>query len=253
MTERFVADTARLTERTLRHIARSPDTIMTTTIMPIAFMLLFVYVFGGAMGAHAKPYVHYLLPGILVITIASSVSYTGFRLFMDVQSGLVQRLRSMPVSRASILWAHVCTSLLATFASLGVVVATAVLIGFRANVGALQWCAVVGILTVLTLALTWLAVVAGLSATTLDGATAFSYPLILLPFVSSAFVRTSTMPGPVRTFAELQPVTPIVTALRNLLSGRPVGASIWIALAWCMGILVASYALAMPIFRRRAR
>jgi ABC-2 type transport system permease protein len=251
MATHFVGDTALLTGRSLRHITRSPDTIVTTTIMPIAFMLLFVYVFGGAMNPGSDSYVNYLLPGILLITIASSISYTAFRLFMDMKSGLFQRFQSMPIARSSVLWAHVLTSVVATVVSLSVVVVVALLMGFRSSAGVLAWLAVAGILILFTVALTWLAVVAGLSAKTVDGASAFSYPLILLPFISSAFVLTATMPGPVRAFAENQPVTPIVDTIRSLFAQQPVSTDIWIALAWCVGILLAAYALAIVAYRRR--
>ena len=250
MASHVLGDTVVLTGRSLRHIARSPDTIITTTIMPIAFMLLFVYVLGGAISSGSHSYVNYLLPGILLITIASSISYTAFRLFMDMRSGIVERFQSMPIARSSVLWAHVLTSLVASLVSLAVVVLVALLMGFRSGAGVLAWLEVAGILVLFTLALTWLAVIAGLSAKTVDGASAFSYPLILLPFVSSAFVLTDTMPGPVRAFAENQPVTPIVDAIRDLYTQQPVTAGIWIALAWCLGILVVGYALAMSAYRR---
>jgi len=250
MNPRFLGDTALLTGRSLRHIARSPDTIITTTIMPIAFMLMFVYVFGGAMHTGTGPYVDYLLPGILLITIASSIAYTAFRLFMDMKSGIIERFRSMPISRSSVLWAQVLTSLVATTISVVVVVLVALLMGFRSSAGVLAWLAVAGILLLFTLALTWLAVIAGLSAKTVDGASAFSYPLIFLPFVSSAFVLTATMPGPVRAFAENQPVTPIVDAIRDLYTQQPVSSGLWVALAWCLGILVVGYAVAMAAYRR---
>jgi len=252
MTQHFLGDTALLTGRSLRHILRSPDTIITTTIMPIAFMLMFVYVFGGAMHTGTGSYVNYLLPGILLITIASSIAYTAFRLFMDMKSGIVERFRSMPISRSSVLWAHVLTSLVASTISVVVVVLVALLMGFRSSAGVLAWLAIAGILVLFTLALTWLAVIAGLSAKTVDGASAFSYPLIFLPFVSSAFVLTATMPGPVRAFAENQPVTPIVDAIRDLYTQQPVTTGIWVALAWCLGILVVAYAIAMAIYRRKA-
>ena len=252
MTQHFLGDTALLTGRSLRHILRSPDTIITTTIMPIAFMLMFVYVFGGAMHTGTGSYVNYLLPGILLITIASSTAYTAFRLFMDMKSGIVERFRSMPISRSSVLWAHVLTSLVASTISVVVVVLVALLMGFRSSAGVLAWLAVASILVLFTLALTWLAVIAGLSAKTVDGASAFSYPLIFLPFVSSAFVLTATMPGPVRAFAENQPVTPIVDAIRDLYTQQPVTTGIWVALAWCLGILVVAYAIAMAIYRRKA-
>jgi ABC-2 type transport system permease protein len=251
MTTRFFGDTALLAGRSLRHITRSPDTIVTTTIMPIAFMLLFVYVFGGAINTGSDSYVNYLLPGILLITIASSISYTAFRLFMDMKDGIFERFQSMPIARSSVLWAHVLTSLVASLISVAVVVLVALLMGFRSGAGVLAWLAVAGILTLFTLALTWLAVIAGLSAKSVDGASAFSYPIIFLPFISSAFVATATMPGPVRAFAENQPVTPIVNAIRDLYAQQPVSTDIWIALAWCVGILIVAYALAIATYRRK--
>ena len=252
MTTHFVGDTALLTGRSLRHITRSLDTIITTAIMPIAFMLLFVFVFGGAIDTGSDTqYVDYLLPGILLITIASGVSYTAFRLFLDLQTGIFERFQSMPIARSSVLWAHVLTSVVANSMSVAVVVLAALVMGFRSGAGVLAWLAVAGILLLFTLALTWLAVIPGLTAKTSDGASAFSYPLILLPFISSAFVPTTTMPTPVRVFAENQPVTSIVDAIRALLSDQPVGSDIWVALAWCVGILVIGYVLAMATYRRR--
>ena len=250
-TTHFVGDTTVLLGRSLRHITRSVDTIITTTIMPIAFLLLFVFVLGGAINSGSDSYVNYLLPGILVITIASGVSYTAFRLFLDTQSGIFERFQSMPIARSSVLWAHVGTSLVANMISVAVVVLAAVVMGFRSGAGVLAWLAVAGILILLTLALTWIAVIPGLTAKSADGASAFSYPLILLPFISSAFVPTDTMPGLVRAFAENQPVTSIVNAIRNLLAQQPVGTDIWVALAWCVGILVVAYAFAMVAYRRR--
>ena len=251
MTAHFFGDTAVLTGRSLRHITRSPDTIITTAITPIAMMLMFVYVFGGAIRAGTDNYVNYLLPGILLITIASGVAYTAFRLFADLQSGIFERFGSMPIARSSVLWAHVLTSIVANVGSLVLVVAVALLMGFRSGAGILAWLAVAGILVLFTLALTWLAVIPGLTAKTVDGASAFSYPLIFLPFVSSAFVPAATMPGPVRWFAENQPVTSIVNSIRNLLGDEPVGSEIWIALAWCIGLLVVAVVVAQIIYRRR--
>jgi ABC-2 type transport system permease protein len=251
MTTHFLGDASVLLGRSLRHITRSADTVITTTVMPIAFMLLFVYVFGGAIDAGAEAYVDYLLPGILIITVASGISYTAYRLFLDLQSGIFERFQSMPIARSSVLWAHVLTSLVANLFSVAVVVLVAVLMGFRTDAGVLAWLAVIGILVLFTLALTWIAVIPGLTATSVDGASAFSYPLILLPFISSAFVPTETMPGPVRAFAENQPVTSIVDAIRSLLTGQPVGSDLWVALAWCVGILVVAYLAAMATYRRK--
>src|SRR3954467_8752649 len=217
--------------RSMRHITRSMDTIITVTIMPIAFLLLFVYVFGGAIQTGTDNYVDYLLPGILLITIASGISYTAYRLFLDRKGGIFERLQSMPIARSSVLWAHVLTSLVANLISLVVVVLVALLMGFRSGASVLAWLGVAGILLVFTLALTWLAVIAGLTAKSVDGASAFAYPLIFLPFLSSAFVPTESMPGPVRWFAETQPVTSIVNSIRALLAEQPVGGEIWIALA----------------------
>ncbi len=251
MNTHFFGDTAVLLGRSLRHIARSPDTIITTAIMPIAFMLLFVYVFGGAIDTGSGDYVTYLLPGILLITIASGISYTGYRLFLDLKSGIFERFQSMPIARSAALWAHVLTSLVANLVSLVVVVLVAVLMGFRSGAGLQAWLAVAGILVLFTLALTWIAVVAGLSASSVEGASAFSYPIIFLPFISSAFVLTDSMPGPVRAFAENQPVTPIVDTIRDLFTQQPVSSDIWVALAWCFGILVVAYAGAMASYRRK--
>jgi ABC-2 type transport system permease protein len=251
VTTHVIGDTAILTGRSLRHITRSPDTIITTVLTPIAIMLLFVYVFGGAIDTGSVSYVTYLLPGILLITIASGVSYTAFRLFTDLQSGIFERFQSMPIARPSVLWAHVLTSLNANLVSLVVVVGVALLMGFRSGAGVGAWLAVAGILLLFTLALTWLAVIPGLTAKTADGASAFAYPLIFLPFISSAFVPTATMPGPVRAFAEHQPVTVIVNTIRDLYTQQPVGTDIWTALAWCVGILIVAYTLAMATYRHR--
>jgi len=251
MTKHLFSNTAVLLGRSLRHITRSPDTIITTTITPIALLLLFVYVFGGAIKSGSHSYVSYLLPGILLITIASGTAYTAFRLFLDVKSGIFERFQSMPIARSSVLWAHVMTSLVANLISLVVVVLVALLIGFRSGAGVPAWLAVGGILILFTLALTWIAVIPGLTAKSVDGASGFSYPVIFLPFISSAFVPTGTMPGPVRAFAKHQPVTSIVDAIRDLFAQQPVGTDIWIALAWCVGILIVACTLAMVTYRRR--
>jgi ABC-2 type transport system permease protein len=251
MSAHVVSNTGVMLGRSVRHVTRSMDTIITVTVMPIAFLLLFRYVFGGAIQADTDNYVNYLMPGILLIAIASGISYTGFRLFNDMQSGIFERFHSMPIARSSVLWGHVLTSLVSNAISVVVIIAVGLVMGFRSSAGILAWLAVTGILALFTLALTWVAVIAGLAASSTDGATAFSYPLIFLPFVSSAFVPTETMPEPVQAFAENQPVTAIVDAIRALLDQQPVGNDIWIALAWCAGILVVAYAIAMRVYRRK--
>ncbi len=247
----FFSDMSVMLGRSMRHISRSMDTIITVTIMPIAFMLLFVYVFGGAIQTGTSNYVNYLLPGILLISISSGISYTAFRLFTDVQRGIIERFRSMPIAPSTLLWGHVLTSLVSNAISVVVITLVALIMGFRSSAGILSWLAVVGILALFTLALTWVAVIPGLTAKSIDGASAFSYPLIFLPFISSAFVPTKSMPLVVRVFAENQPVTAIVDTIRALLYGQPVSNDIWIALAWCVGILLVAYIFAMRIYTKR--
>ena len=251
MTTRALGDTTVLTKRSLRHILRSPDTIITTAVTPIAMLLLFVYVFGGAIDVGGDSYVTYLLPGILLIAVASGIAYTAFRLFTDVSGGLFERFQSMPIARSALLWGHVLTSVVANLVSLVLVVLVALAMGFRSGAGPLAWLAVTGILVLFTLALTWLAVIPGLTAKSVDGVSGFSYPLIFLPFISSAFVPTEGMPGPVRWFAEHQPVTPIVNAIRALLAGQPVGNDGWVAVAWCVGLLLVAHVLAMRTYRSK--
>jgi ABC-2 type transport system permease protein len=248
----FFTDMSVMLGRSMRHIFRSLDTIITVTIMPIMFMLLFVYVFGGAIQTGTDNYVNYLLPGILLMAISSGIAYTSYRLFMDMQRGIFERFHSMPIARSTALWGHVLTSLVSNAISVVVIILVALVMGFRSSAGVLSWLAVAGILALFTLALTWIAVIAGLSATSVDGAGAFAYPLIFLPFISSAFVPTKSMPSAVRAFAENQPVTSIVDAIRALLSSQPVGNDIWIALMWCVGIMLVACGFAMRVYKKRA-
>ena len=238
MNNRSLNHTTTLLGRSLRHILRSPDTIITTAITPIAMLLMFVYVFGGAIETGGAKYVDYLLPGILLITVASGVAYRALRLHTDIASGILERFQSVPIARSAILWGHVITSLIANLVSLVLVVLVAVAIGFRSGAGVVVWLEVLGIMVLFTLALTWLAVSAGLVAKSPDGAGAFAYPLVFLPFISSAFVPTAGMPGPLKWFAEHQPITSVVNTLRNLLAEQPLGTDLRTALVWCAGLLV---------------
>ena len=247
-------NTSVLTGRLMKHILRSPDTIITVALTPIAMMLMFVYVFGGAvkmsMGTDVN-YINYQLPGILLIAIASGIAYTAFRLFLDMQKGLFSRFNSMPISRSSVLWSHVLTSLVSNMLTVVIIILVALIMGFRSSAGILNWLAAAGILALYTLALTWIAVIPGLTAKSMEGASSFSYPLLFLPFLSSAFVPTETMPKVVRVFAENQPVTSIVETIRALLNSEHVGNDIWIALAWCVGIMVVAYLFAMKAYRSK--
>ncbi len=248
----FCSDMGVMLGRSMRHIFRSMDTILTVTVTPIVMMLLFVYVFGGAIQTGTDNYVNYLLPGSLLIAIASGISYTAYRLFLDMQRGIFERFHSMPIARSAALWGHVLTSLVSNAMSVTVIIIVALLMGFRSQAGVLEWLAVAGILALVTLALTWVAAIAGLSAKSIDGATGFSYPIIFLPFISSAFVPTESMPKVVRAFAENQPATSIVESIRALLYGQPVGNDLWIALAWCVGIMIVAYLIAMQVYKQRA-
>lgn len=246
----FYSDMCVMFGRSMRHIVRSMDTIITVCITPIAMMLLFVYVFGGAIETGTENYVNYLLPGILLMAIGSGIAYVAYRLFTDKQRGIFERFHSMPIARSTILWGHVLTSLISNTITVVVIILVALLMGFRSSAGILEWLAVFGILGIFTLALTWIAVIAGLAAKTPDGAGAFAYPIIFLPFISSAFVPTDTMPTAVRIFADNQPVTPIVEAIRNLLGNHPVGGDIWVALAWCIVIIIVAYIFAMRVYKK---
>jgi ABC-2 type transport system permease protein len=246
----MVHDTNALSGRLMKAILRSPDTIITVAITPIAIFLLFRYVFGGAIDVGDANYTNYLLPGILLITIASSVAYTALRIFNDTQKGITARLATMPISRSSVLWSHVVTSLFSNAVTIVIIVGVGFAMGFRPDAGLGGWLAIVAVLALFTLGMTWLAVIPGLAAKSMEGATAFSYPLIFLPFLSSAFVPTSSMPGPVRWFAENQPVTSIVDTLRSLIEGVPVGSDIWVALAWMVGIGAVAYVVAVRVYRK---
>jgi ABC-2 type transport system permease protein len=241
--------------RLMKHIIRSLDTIITVAITPIGIMLMFVYVFGGAIKASLPDgvnYVNYQLPGILLMAIASGISYTAFRMFGDKQNGIFSRFNSMPINRSSALWAHVLVSLVSNMLTVAIIFLVALLMGFRSGAGILEWLSVAGILALFTLALTWVAVIPGLTAKSVEGASVFSYPLIFLPMFSSAFAPTETMPAAVRWFAENQPVTSIVETVRALLNCEPVGNDIWVALAWCLGITIVAYIFAMRAYKRRA-
>ncbi|WP_079909581.1 ABC transporter permease [Paenibacillus sp. 32352] len=248
----FFSDMSVMLGRSMRHIFRSMDTILTVCITPIAMMLLFVYVFGGAIQTGTDNYVNYLLPGILLMAIASGVAYVAYRLFLDKQRGIIERFHSMPIARSTVLWGHVLTSVVSNVISVVVIILVALMMGFHSSAGVLSWLAVAGILVLFTLALTWIAAIAGLSAKTVEGASAFSYPLIFLPFISSAFVPTDSMPKVVRAFAENQPVTSIVETIRALLSSQPVGNDIWVALAWCLGVMIVAYLFAVRAYKRNA-
>ncbi|MDR2977066.1 MAG: ABC transporter permease [Streptococcaceae bacterium] len=249
----MVRDTTILFGRTMKHITRSADTIITTVMMPVAFMILFVYVFGGSIKASlgsGTAYINYLLPGILIMAAAMGTSYVGYRLFEDRQKGMFARVKSMPIRSSSFLWAHVLTSLISNMISFAIIIGLALLMGFRTGAGIGAWLSVIGLFLFLTLALTWLNAIPGILAKSMTGASALAYPLTFLPMLSSAFVPTKTMPGPVRWFAENQPLTSITNAIRNLLNQQPVGQELWTALIWMTVITVLGFVIADFLYKK---
>jgi ABC-2 type transport system permease protein len=249
----FWRDTWTMTKRSFRHIIRSLDTIITVVLMPIGMMLLFVYVFGGSFGPQTGPtkYIDFITPGILVMTVASGIAYTAVRLSMDMQSGIINRFRTMPVAPSSILGGQAMSSTLSNLFSCLLVLAVAFAAGFRAHAGIGAWAAFAGLLLLLTLALTWMALFFGLLAKTMEGAGAFSYLLLLLIFISPTFVPTASMTHKLRSFAENQPMTPIVETMRSLLGSGTAGPKVWTALAWIMGILVTMYIASLAVYKRK--
>jgi len=242
-----------MTKRSSRHIVRSLDTIITVVIMPIAILLLFVYVFGGAIGTQTGDvdYVTFITPGVIIMTVLSGISYAAVRLSMDLQKGIINRFRTMPVAPSSILGGQAASSTLSNLLSSVLVLLVALLVGFRSDTNPLEWLIFAGFLTLFTLATTWLAIFFGLLAKTVEGAGAFSYILILLVFISSAFVPLESITPVLRGFAEVQPMTPIVETMRSLLTTGTLGESGGAAIAWSTGILIVSYIASLIVYRSR--
>ena len=235
--------------RMMRHTTRSIDTLITVVAMPIMMMLMFVYVFGGAINTGNVNYINYVVPGIVLIVITNGVAYTAFRLNNDITQGIFDRFHSMPIAKSSILGGHVLSSVAFNVFSTVLVLLFALLIGFRPHAEIAGWLLVAGILLLFTLALTWIAVIFGLLAKSAEGAGVFAYLLMALLFTSSAFVPAKSMHGIVRLFAEHQPMTLIIEAVRTLLLGEPAGNSVLIAALWCLGILITSYITVMQIYK----
>jgi ABC-2 type transport system permease protein len=241
-----------MTKRSLRHTTRSLDTIITVVLTPIAMLLLFVYVFGGALGEQTgtTQYVDFITPGVIIMTVGSGIAYAAVRLSMDLQKGTISRFRTMPLAPSSVLSGQALSSTLSNLFSCVLVLVVASIVGFRSPAGMAGWLWFGGILVLFTLATTWMAMFFGLLARTVEGAGAFAYVLLLLIFISPSFVPTDSMTPVLRGFAENQPMTPIIETMRSLLTEGTAGSDIWIALAWILGILVVSYTLALSIYRR---
>jgi ABC-2 type transport system permease protein len=252
-----VRDSATMLRRNLRHMRRYPSMTLMLAGMPIVFLLLFVYVFGGTLGAGLgtpgggrAAYLNYVVPGILLMTIAAAVNGTSVSVSTDMTEGIVARFRTMAIARASVLTGHVLGSVIQTLLSLLVVLGVAIALGFRPSAGPLGWLAVFAVLAMTSFALTWLAVALGLVARTVEEASNTPMPLILLPFLGSGFVPTDSMPAGLRQFADYQPFTPIIETLRALLTGEPVGNHAVVAVAWCAGIALIGYVWAKRLYNR---
>ncbi|MDR0344108.1 MAG: ABC transporter permease [Nocardiopsaceae bacterium] len=252
-----LSDSATMLRRSLRHLQRYPSLTLLIAGMPLVFLLLFVYVFGGTLGAglgHLSggraAYAGYVTPGIMLMTVAAGAQGTAIMVASDMTEGIIARFRTMAIARSSVLTGHVIGSLIQTMLSLVIVTAIAVLTGFRPTAGPLGWLAAAGALVLTAFALTWLSVALGLAAKSVETASNTPMFLMLLPFLGSGFVPPGSMPAGLRWFAEYQPFTPVTETLRGLLTGGPVAGHAIAAVAWCAGIALVSYLWAMKLYRR---
>ena len=251
-----LTDSRTMLRRQLLHLRRYPSLTGLLIGMPVIFLLLFAYVFGGTLGAGIgggrSAYINYLTPGILLFTVAGAAAGPAISVATDMTEGIVDRFRSMAIARGALLTGHVLGSLVQNLLALTAVLGIALLIGFRPNATALEWLAVLGVLVATAFALTWLAVALGMAADSVETASNTPMFLSLLPFLGSGFVPTETMPAGLRTFAEYQPFTPIIETLRGLLLGSGIGTSAIVALAWCAAIALLSYVWAKRKYNQRA-
>jgi ABC-2 type transport system permease protein len=255
-----VQDSAAMLARELKHTLRFPLLLVSVILVPVVMLLLFVYILGGPIGhglgdaAHGAPYVDFLVPGILLLTVAAGCGPTAINVRTDMAGGFVDRIRAMAVTRGALLAGHVGGSVLRTLVATTVVTVVALLVGFRPKASLADWFAVVGIVAAFSFALAWLSAALGLVAKTVAGANGSTLPIqFLLPFLSSTFVPAESMPAGVRWFAAHQPFTAVVDSLRALLTGAPVGNTAYLALAWCAVIALAGYLWARAAFRRGIR
>ena len=244
------SDSLTLIGRNVRHTLRSIDAMTTAVALPVMILLLFTYVFGGAI-ATPGDYLDYVVPGIILLAAGFGSASTAVAVCEDMTTGVVDRFRSMAIGGSAVLAGHVVASVLRNLVSTALVVAVALVLGFDPHASALDWLAVAGLLLAFMTAVSWLAACVGLIARSAEAANAFAFVVMFLPYVSSAFVPTSTMPAGLRWFAEHQPVTPVVDAVRALTLGKPVGADAWSGLAWCAAVAIAGCAGAAVLFRRR--
>lgn len=247
-------DTWTMAKRSLKHIVRSSDTLITVVITPVALLLMFVYVLGGALEQQAGSikYIDYITPGIIIFTVISGIAYAAFRLNTDVQKGIVNRFRTMPIAPSSILGGQAASSTLSNLFSSLIVLGVAFAAGFRTSAGLQEWLLFAGLLVLLTLAMTWMAIYFGIKASSVEGASSFSYLLMFMVFLSPSFVPTTAMSSVLRGFANNQPFTPIIETMRSLLTNGTAGNKAGLAFAWTAGILVVFYALSIRAYKRRS-
>jgi ABC-2 type transport system permease protein len=244
-----MADSLVFVGRSVRHSVRSIDAIMVAVLLPVLILLLFVYVFGGAIDV-AGDYVDYVVPGIILLCAGYGSATTALSVNQDMTTGVIDRFRSLPIASSGVLTGHVAASVLRNLVSTVLVLAVALLIGFHPHASALDWAGVAGILLAFMIAISWIAACFGLLAKSPEGAGAFSFVIMFLPYVSSAFVPTDTMPGALEWIGDRQPVTPIVETLRGLMLGTPIGNHAVAALIWCAGLAAIGIASAGLLFRR---
>lgn len=246
-----LSDTIVMSWRCMYHAFRSMDTLITVIATPIMMMIMFVYVFGGVIDTGSVNYINFVVPGIVIMCIATGTTYTGMRLNNDMTKGIIDRFRSMPIAKSSILGGHVLTSVVFNGFSVVVVMLSALLMGFRTDAGITEWFLVIAMLLLYTVAMTWISIAFGLLANSAEGAVAYSYLFLFLILLSSAFVPIKSMHGIVRSFAENQPMTPLIETIRSLLIGTPVGNGAFVSVLWCSGILIVSYIAAMQIYKNK--
>ena len=249
-----INDAIEMTKRSIRHITRSLDQVLSLILFPIMFMLLNRYVLGGAIDTGNVTYANYLFAGILVQTLAFGANYTTINLAVDMKEGLVDRFRSLPMASSALLIGHVTADLFRNVISAVIMVVIGFLVGFRPNANLQEWLLVAGLALLFTLAISWLSAILGLLVKTLEAAQWIGFVFIFpLTFISSAFVPTDTMPSALQAFAENQPLTHVINAMRAWLVGTPIGNSGWLALIWCLGIVAVSLPLSVYMFRHRNR
>ena len=247
----FFYDSKVMFKRCMKIVLKNPEALVQATVTPIFLMLMFGAVFGNIADVGAYNYVDFIVPGIILQAVAQATQYTAINVNNDMTKGIIDRFRSMPISRSSVLIGHTGSSIVRNVMTSAVIIGTAFIVGFRPSAGFLDWLIIAGVLFLIVTAISCISALSGLLAKTPEGASGFMFPLFILPFISSGFAPTETMHVAIRWFAEYQPMTPIINSLRALMHNTPVGNDLWIALAWSVGIIVAAFTAAVQIYKRK--